>query len=332
MLARRMPLRVAKFMFGCCAFVGALGATLIGASAENYPTKIIRIISPVPAGGLSDIALRPVAQEMSRRLGQPVIVENRPGAGGLVAGRACAQAEPDGYTICHLLNDTVINAPFLFKDVGYDAARDFAPITNNFFITSGIIVTPELKVDTVDELIALSKAKPEGINWGSPATTATMYMETFKQDTGANLVAIPYKSGGETATAILTHAVDMIFAGIGNLVSYLQSGSLKALAVEGAQRSPLLPNVPTLKETGHEGLRVRAWYGFFAPAGTPAEIISRLHDEIVKIYDDPDFRQRTLINAGLEPVLNTPEEFASFLADNRKKTAILAQRAGVEPQ
>ena len=315
-----------------CAVAGALGLIVTNAAAQNYPTKIIRIISPVPAGGLSDIALRPVAQKLSVSLGQPVIVENRPGAGGLLAGRACAQAQPDGYTICHLLNDTVINAPFLFKDVGYDAARDFAPITNNFFITSGIIVTPELKVNTVDELIALSKARPEGINWGSPATTATMFMETFKQDTGANLVAIPYKSGGETATAILTHAVEMIFAGIGNLVPHLQSGSLKALAVEGTGRSPLLPNVPTLKETGHQGLRVRAWYGFFAPTGTPPAIISRLHDEIIKVYDDPEFRQRTLINAGLEPAFNTPAEFASFLEEDRKKTAVLAKRAGVQPQ
>jgi tripartite-type tricarboxylate transporter receptor subunit TctC len=189
-----------------------------------------------------------------------------------------------------------------------------------------------LKVNTIDELIQLSKTRPEGINWGSPATTATMFIETFKQDTGANLVAIPYKSGGETATAILTHAVEMIFAGIGNLTSYLQSGSLKALAVEGAERSPLLPQVPTLKETGHQGLRVRAWYGFFAPTGTPPEIIRRLHDEIVKIYDDQDFRQRTLINAGLEPVLNTPEEFARFLENDQKRTATLAQRAGVQPQ
>jgi len=315
-----------------CAVAGALGLIVTNAAAQNYPTKIIRIISPVPAGGLSDIALRPVAQKLSVSLGQPVIVENRPGAGGLLAGRACAQAQPDGYTICHLLNDTVINAPFLFKDVGYDAARDFAPITNNFFITSGIIVTPELKVNTVDELIALSKARPEGINWGSPATTATMFMETFKQDTGANLVAIPYKSGGETATAILTHAVEMIFAGIGNLVPHLQSGSLKALAVEGTGRSPLLPNVPTLREAGHQGLRVRAWYGFFAPTGTPPAIISRLHEEIIKVYDDPEFRQRTLINAGLEPAFNTPAEFASFLEEDRKKTAVLAKRAGVQPQ
>jgi tripartite-type tricarboxylate transporter receptor subunit TctC len=315
-----------------CAVVFVHGLAASGAGAQDYPARLIRIVSPVPAGGLSDIALRPVAQELSKRLGQPVIVENRPGAGGLIAGRACAQAAPDGYTICHLLNDTVNNAPFLYKNVGYDAARDFAPITNNFFITSGFIASPDLKVNTLGELIALSKSRPDGINWGSPATTATMFIETFKQDTGANLVVIPYKSGGETATAILTHAVDLIFAGIGTLVPHLQSGMLKALAVEGTTRSPLLPDVPTLKETGFGGLRVRAWYGFFAPTGTPSGIIARLHDEIAKIYNDPDFRQKTLINAGLEPVLNTPEEFASFLAEDREKTAILAKRAGVQPQ
>jgi tripartite-type tricarboxylate transporter receptor subunit TctC len=318
---------------GSCVLAAALGTALAPAAAQTYPTKVIRIISPVPAGGLSDIALRPVAQQLSERLGQPVIVENRPGAGGLLAGRMCAQAQPDGYTICHLLNDTVTNAPFLYKDVGYDAARDFSPVTNNFFITSGFIVTPDLKVNTIDELVELSKTKPEGISWGSPATTATMFMETFKQDSGANLVTIPYKSGGETATAILTRAVDMIFAGIGTLVPYLQAGKLKALAVEGTKRSPLLPDVPTLKQASrYQGLRVRAWYGFFTPAGTPPEIIRRLHDEIVKIYDDPEFTQKTLINAGLEPALNSPEQFAAFLEDDRKRTALLAQRAEVTPQ
>jgi tripartite-type tricarboxylate transporter receptor subunit TctC len=159
-----------------------------------------------------------------------------------------------------------------------------------------------------------------------------MFIETFKQDTGANLVVIPYKSGGETATAILTHAVDVIFAGIGTLVPHLQAGKLKALAVEGTQRSALLPDVPTLKETGFTGLRVRAWYGFFAPTGTPRAIIDRLHDEIVKIYADPDFRQKTLTNAGLEPVLNTPEEFAQFLQEEREKTAIQFKRTGLQPQ
>ncbi|MGA2942260.1 MAG: tripartite tricarboxylate transporter substrate binding protein [Xanthobacteraceae bacterium] len=325
-------MRVSGFLTGSFAVLAALAWAHSAATAQTYPTKLIRIISPVPAGGLSDIALRPLVQQLSKRLGQPVIVENRPGASGLVAGRACAQAQPDGYTICHLLNDTVINAPFLFKDVGYDAARDFAPITNNFFITSGIIVTPELKVNTLQELIDLSKKRPEGINFGSPATTATMFMETLKQDTGANFVTIPYKSGGEIATAILTHAVDMVFGGIGTVVSHLQSGTLKALVVEGTTRSSLLPNVPTLKEAGNPGLRVRAWYGFFAPAGTPTGIINKLHDEIVQIYDNQDFRQRTLIDTGLEPALNTPEEFARFLDEDRKRTAVLAQRAEVHPE
>lgn len=325
-------MRVSGFLTGSFAVLAALAWAHSAATAQTYPTKLIRIISPVPAGGLSDIALRPLVQQLSKRLGQPVIVENRPGASELVAGRACAQAQPDGYTICHLLNDTVINAPFLFKDVGYDAARDFAPITNNFFITSGIIVTPELKVNTLQELIDLSKKRPEGINFGSPATTATMFMETLKQDTGANFVTIPYKSGGEIATAILTHAVDMVFGGIGTVVSHLQSGTLKALVVEGTTRSSLLPNVPTLKEAGNPGLRVRAWYGFFAPAGTPTGIINKLHDEIVQIYDNQDFRQRTLIDTGLEPALNTPEEFARFLDEDRKRTAVLAQRAEVHPE
>jgi tripartite-type tricarboxylate transporter receptor subunit TctC len=300
--------------------------------AADYPTKAIRIISPVPAGGLSDITLRPMAQELSRRIGQPVIVDNRPGAGGVIAGRACAQAAPDGYTICNVFNDVINNAPYLFKAIGYDPKNDFVPITNVYAIITSFLVTPSLGVNTLPELIELSKKQPGGINVGSPSTGATMFIRDFNNLTGSKFEPIPYKSGGEVATALLTNSVQVGTLGIGNLVPQIRAGNFKVIAVDSMTRSPLLPEVPTLKELGLDHIRIQTWYGFMAPKGTPAPIVKKLHDEILAVYSDRALRENTLVNAGLEPLLNTPEEFARQLTVIDEKTAAMVQRLGVKPE
>jgi tripartite-type tricarboxylate transporter receptor subunit TctC len=312
-------------------------AVLLGAqalsptAAQDYPNRTIRIISPVPAGGLSDIAARPMAMELSKRLGQPVVIENRAGANGMLAGRACAQASPDGYTICNLFNDTVLNAPFLFKTVGYDR-KDFATITNGYFITSGFLVAPSVKANTLTELIALSKSTPGGLNLGVPATTTEMFIRSFNLETGSNFQIIPYKSGNEVANALLTDSVQVAYNGIGTLVPQIQAGKFKVIAVDSVQRLAFLPDVPNLKEFKLEHTRIKPWYGFMAPAGTPPAIIKKLHDEIVAIYSDPTMRQRALINAGLEPILDTPEEFARFLDIEWDRTARQMKIIGATPQ
>jgi tripartite-type tricarboxylate transporter receptor subunit TctC len=312
----------------------ALAAPLLvaSASAQDYPTRTIRIISPVPAGGLSDIALRPMALELSKRLGQPVIVENRAGANGMLAGRACAQAAPDGYTICNLFNDSVLNAPFMFKTVGYNPRKDFTPITNGYFITAGFFVAPSVPVKTLPELIELSKQTPGGLNMGVPATTTEMFIRSFNIETGSNFVTIPYKSGNEVANALLTNSVQVANNGVGNLIPQIQAGRFKVVAVDSLQRLPLLPNIPTLKEFKLEHTRIKPWYGFFGPAGLPPAIVNRLHDEIVAIYSEPLMRQRALINAGLEPILDTPEEYARFLDVEWDRTARQMKIIGAMPQ
>ena len=209
-----------------------LAAAASAAAAQDYPARTIRIISPVPAGGLSDIAMRPMALELQRRLGQPVIVENRAGANGMLAGRACAQAAPDGYTICNLFNDTVLNAPFLFKTVGYDPRKDFAPITNGYFITGGFLATPTVNASTLPELIALSRSTPGGLNLGVPATTTEMFIRSFNLETGSNFQVIPYKAGNEVANALLTNSVQVANLGVGNLMPHIQAGKFKVIAVE----------------------------------------------------------------------------------------------------
>jgi tripartite-type tricarboxylate transporter receptor subunit TctC len=315
------------------AVTALLGAHAAPIAAQDYPTKPIRIISPVPPGGLSDVALRPMAQELQKVLGQPVIVDNRPGAGGTLAGRACAQAAPDGYTICNFFNDVISNAPFLFKSPGYDPYKDFAPITNGYFIASAFMVAPSLKVSTLAELIALSKSTPGGLNYASPSTGATMFVESFNQHTGSQFRTIPYKSGGEAANAMLTKSVEMAILGVGTLVPHLEAGTFKALAVDTSERMPIFPNIPTFKELGYEAIRIKTWYGFFAPAGTPPTIIKTVQQAIHKVYSDPMLRERTLIKAGLEPALSsTPEEFARFLQEDRERTAAQAQRVGIKPE
>jgi tripartite-type tricarboxylate transporter receptor subunit TctC len=313
-------------------FALAMSSIVTTAGAQDYPTRTIRIISPVPAGGLSDIAMRPMAQELSKRLGQPVIIDNRAGANGMLAGRACAQAAPDGYTICNLFNDVALNAPFMFKNVGYDPRKDFVPITNGYFITGGFLAVPSVPANTLPELIALSKAAPGGLNLGTPATTTEMFIRSFNMETGSNFQIIPYKAGNEVANALLTNSVQVANLGVGNLVPHIQAGKFKVIAVDSLQRLPLLPNVPTLTEFNLQHTRIKPWYGFMAPTGTPPAIIKRLHDEIVAIYREPTMRERALINAGLEPILNTPEEFARFLAVEWDRTAAQMKRIGAEPQ
>ena len=253
-------------------------------------------------------------------------------ANGMLAGRACAQAAPDGYTICNLFNDTVINAPFMFKNVGYDPRKDFVTITNGYFITGGFLVQPTVKASTLPELIELSKTTPGGLNLGVPATTTEMFIRSFNIETGSNFQIIPYKAGNEVANALLTNSVQVANLGVGNLVPQIQAGKFKVIGVDSLRRLPLLPDAPTLKELKLEHTRIKAWYGFMAPAGVPPAIIQKLRDEIVSIYSEPNMRERALINAGLEPILDTPEEFQRFLAVEWDRTARQMNIIGVTPQ
>ncbi len=320
-----------------CAKLGLLVAlgivvTADSANAQAYPNRRITIISPSTPGGPSDVALRPLAQELAKALDQPVIVDNKAGAGGTLAGKACAQAAPDGYTLCNLFNDVISNAPFLFKNSGYDPYKDFVPIINGYFITSVIVASPELNARTMPELVELSKKTPGGIDFATPSTGAKMFMDSFNQGTGANFRAIPYKSGGEVANALLSNTTQVGFLAIGAMAPHIQAGKLKALVVDSANRLPQFPDVATMKEHGYDSIRIKTWYGLFAPAGTPKPIVDRLYQEIAKIYNEPGFREKVLINAGLEPATGTQDEFVRFLQEDQVRTGALAKKVGLEPQ
>jgi tripartite-type tricarboxylate transporter receptor subunit TctC len=299
------------------ALAAAVAAGAVPAAAQDYPNRVIKVIMPLGPGGVGDVLLRALAQELTRSLGQAIVVENRPGGGTVVGGKACADAKPDGYTLCMLAIDTVSIAPFMHKGLAYDPEKDLVPIAPLFFIVEGMMVHPSLNVSSVAELIALSKARPGTLSYATQAHALTLFMEGFKKDTGADLQRVPYQSGGEATSAVLSGHVPVGYFGIGNLLQHVRDGKVKMLAVDSVARTPLYPQAPTLKEAGYAGIPIRPWWGLFAPAGVPKEVVERIHAEAAKIMADAAFRERHLISVGLEPAVTSREEFVRFLKDDR---------------
>ncbi len=308
----------------------ALALAASGALAQSWPAKPIRAILPLTPGGLGDVVLRAVGAELSKSVGQPVLVENRAGASTLIGSEACAKAPPDGYTICLLAVESTSIAPFVFRNFPIDAIRDFEPITNLFFLTAGLMVNPSLGVNTLQEFIALARQRGDAMTYGSTAYNTQIFINEFNRVNGTAIRYVPYKGGGDAVNALLGNQVDALFFGVGNLVGHLKSGRLKVIAIDGTNRSPLFPDVPTLGEQGYKGIQLRAWFGFLAPAGTPKPIVNRLHDEIVRIASVPAFKEQYFTRLGLEPILNTPEQFAAYLKEDVAKGQRLVREAGLK--
>jgi len=308
-----------------------LAGTAAPAAAQTYPERYVRVIMPLGPGGVGDVFLRALGQEVSKGLGQSIVVENRPGGATNVGTQACAQAAPDGYTLCMLAIDSVSIAPFFYKSIPFNP-QDFVPITRFFFIVEGMMVHPSLNVSTVAELIALSKAKPKTLSYATQANALTLFMEGFKRDTGADLQRVPFQSGGEATSAVLGGHVPVGYFGIGNLLPHVRDGRIKMLAVDTPQRTPLYPAAPTLAEAGYKGIPIRPWWGLFAPAGTPQPIVERIHREVMRVMNDPAFRERHLISVGLDPAPTTQDEFVRFLKDDRALAERLVKESGLGNQ
>jgi tripartite-type tricarboxylate transporter receptor subunit TctC len=306
---------------------GFLGTTPAG--AQLYPTKPVRIITANSAGGTSDIFVRALGDELQKRWGQPVIIENRSGGGMNIAGRACADAPNDGYTICILPNETLTLNQFTYKSIPFDPAKDFDPITNAFINTQVLVVSAGLNVNSLDELAALSKAKPGTLSYSALAIPMQITMEKWKQKTGADLVHVPSRGGGDIVTGLLTGTAPVAIVGLPNFISHIRSGTVKALAVDSDARSPLFPDVPTLNELGFPNL-APVYFGFVAPAGTPKLIIDKLHQEISRIGNEPAFRQKRLIEIGIQPIFDAPEQFARYLKEQRANSERLIQDSGFQ--
>jgi tripartite-type tricarboxylate transporter receptor subunit TctC len=299
--------------------------------AQTYPSKPIRVITPNSAGGTSDIFVRALSEELHKRLGQPIVIENRSGGGMNIAGRACAEAPNDGHSICILPNEVLTLNEFTFKSIPYNPAKDFEPITNCFINTQVLVVSSALNVNSLAELDALSKAKPGTLSYSALAIPMQITFENWKKKTGADIVSVPSRGGGDMVTGLLTGTTPVAIVGLPNFIQYIRSGAVKALAVDSEARSPLFPDVPTLKELGFPNL-APVYFGFVAPAGTPDSIIKRLHDEIVAIGTEPTFRQKRLLDIGIVPVFDTPEHFGEYLKIQRENGRKLIQDSGYQPR
>jgi tripartite-type tricarboxylate transporter receptor subunit TctC len=301
------------------------------ALAQDYPSKPIRVVASSAAGGISDIFMRTVGEELNKRWGQPIVIENRAGGGMNIGGRACAEAPPEGYTICIMSNEVVTYNQYLYKNPGFDAEK-IAPVTNLFFLTQMLVVNSSLKVKTLADLAALSKAKPGTLSYSAPAAPLQLFMENFNKERGADLVRVPFKGGGDAVNGVLSGATPITFLGVGNLIAHLQSGTMTGLVVDSETRSPLYPDVPTLREVGYRGPVTRSYFALYAPMGTPPVYIAKIANDVRQIANEAAFRDKHLIARGLEPVLNTPEEFAQFVKQDRAEAQRVVKDAGLQPQ
>ena len=323
-----MKLLFASFALGLGLALGALAP----ASAQDYPARPIRALTAVSAGGTSDIFMRAMAQEIGKRWNQTVVVEDRPGGSMNVGGEACAQAANDGYTICILPPETLAYNKLLFKGLRYDPERDFAPVTNPFFTTQVLVVSAKLGVHSLAELAALSKAKPKTLSYTAPSIPLVAFMDQWIKSTGADIVKVPFRGGGEAVNDMLSGSTPVAFFGASNWLSFIKNGTVIPLAVDSPRRSPLLPEVPTLGELGYHGDLTRLYFGIVAPAGTAQPVIHKLYEEFATVGKDAEFRQKHMIDVGLEPVFDTPQEFGAFLKQDRAASARIVKEAGMSPQ
>jgi tripartite-type tricarboxylate transporter receptor subunit TctC len=316
--------------------ISALAAAAFGlpsmATAQDYPTRPIKAVTTTSAGGISDVFMRALGDELHKRWGQPIIVENRPGGMQNVGARVCTEAAPDGYTICILNAEPMAYNQFLLKNMPFDPEKGVQPVTNLYQIIQTLVVNSSLKVKTIDELIALSKAKPGTLNYLTAAVPLALYMDTLVKEKGADWVRVPFKGGGEAVNAVLSGSTPIALIGEGNVIGQIRAGTMTALVMVNNIRSPNFPDVPTLEETGYTGPPSRSWYGLFTPAGTPKPIVDKLAKEVANIVNDPAFLARHLTARSLVPAINTPEQFAEEIKKDRVMAERVVKEAGLTPQ
>jgi tripartite-type tricarboxylate transporter receptor subunit TctC len=293
-------------------------------NAQSYPSKAIRIVVPLAAGGPGDVLARAVGQKLGDSLGQPVVIDNRPGANTNIGNEAVAKAPPDGYTLLLTASTLTIN-PSLYANLGYDPIKSFAPITLVGSTPLVLVVHPSLPVKSVAELIALAKARPAQLLYGSAGSGSTLHLagEMFNTLAHVKLVHVPYKGVTNAFSDLLGGQISLMFPGAPIALPQARAGKLRALASTGDKRTPTAPELPTIAEAGLPGYEVSVWYGVLAPAATPAAVINRLHDELVRIIQLPDIRERWAA-LGADPLHNTPEQYTAFLkADLLKWTKVV---------
>jgi tripartite-type tricarboxylate transporter receptor subunit TctC len=303
----------------------------LSVQAQDYPSRPIRVIAVTSAGGTSDIFMRALADEMHKGLGQPIVIENRPGGAFNIGARACAEAAPDGYTICILPGEPIAFNQFLFKSLAYDPAA-FEPVTQLFTIVQALVVSKALNVSTMPGLAALSKAKPGTLNYSTGAVPFGVFFDLINRETSADIVRVPFRGGGEAVNALLTGATPVGFLGLSNVRGQIEAGFVTGIMVDSEKRSSLCPDVPTIPEATGKEYASRSYFGLVAPPGTPKPITAKLQAEIARIAAQPDFLKKNFIERGLDPVTSTPEAFGQFIRKDRALAAQIVKEAGLEPQ
>ena len=307
----------------------ALGAATC--HAQDYPSRPVRIVFPLAAGGGGDIYSRGLADELQKAWHQPVVVENRPGGGQVIGARACAEAAPDGYTICVMSSEPVAYNQFLSKTIPYDPEKDFQPITNLFFNTLAVVANSETKVKSFAEMVAFAKAHPGKASYATFAQPAAVFMDKLNKKEGIDIVRIPYRGGGEVVNALLGGNVQFAVLALSNMVPQLQSGRITPLVVVANTRSPLFPDVPTLKETRGEDFPA-TWFGLFTPTGVPRPIVEKIARDADRIMADPAYRRRMYTDRGVEPAPERLEVFADFIRKERKLAEQIVRDSGEPPK
>jgi tripartite-type tricarboxylate transporter receptor subunit TctC len=302
------------------------------AFAQTYPDRPIRLIVSYPPGGGTDVSARVITPKLSERLGKQIVVDNRPGAGSTLGTDLVAKAPPDGYTL--LMSDTTFGiVPALYPKIPYDAIKSFQTITQITAVPGALVIHPSLPARSVKELVALARAKPGGLNFGSGGVGTPVHMagELLKLQAKINIVHIPYKGAGPAFSDLLGGHFHLMFPTLQSVVPHVKSGRVRLLALTSEKRSPAFPDTPTMEEAGVPGVVAMAWFGIHAPAGTPRAIVDRVHDEAVKVLQDPMVRERFIAD-GAEPVGSTPEQFQKFVANEIDKWTKVVKASGIKAE
>jgi tripartite-type tricarboxylate transporter receptor subunit TctC len=314
-----------------CALAAIAGLAPDAAHAQAYPTRPIRLVVPFPPGGSLDVVARAIGQKLTEAWGQPVVIDNRPGAGGNIGADLVAKSAPDGYTILEgALSTHAVNAS-LYRKLPYDPIKDFAPITLVAITPNVLVLNRAFPVNSVPELVAYAKAHPGALSFGSGSNGSAGHLagELFKSETGIDMVHVPYKGGAPALQALLAGDTQLVFDNLANSMPQLKAGKLKALAVTTAKRSPLAPDLPTLAESGLAGFDIYTWWGLLAPAGTRPEIIAKWNAEVTRILGTPEMKA-FFAQEGAEPAPTTPEAFAALIRSEMTKYAKIVKDSGAK--
>lgn len=318
-------------ILGMIAMASAVVFGSAAATAQGYPAKPIRLVVPFGPGGSNDIIGRIVGQKLSENVGQPVIIDNRPGAGGMIGTDSVVNSAPDGYTLMIGATSTIAVNVGLYPKRGFDPVKSLTPITR---IASGpflMAVPASLPVKTVKDFIELARSKPGQLNFGSSGKGSSLQLtaEMFKTMAKVDLAHIPYKSGGQAVADLATGRVQLVYSDMAALVAFIKSGHVKAIALTTPKRSAILPDLPTISESGVPGYDATSWYGILGPAGMPREIVNKLNAELGKILQSAEMKER-FASMGIEPVTGTPEAFATYIREQVAKWSAVVKASGAE--